>query len=267
MNQAVDSREPAGLSTDDKFVRRRPALPWHIVRSGALLAVLIAVLCIGCDWFERPGQSRDASPRTKCLNNIRNLGLAIVNFTDGNKGQLPAAWNVDKQGQPLHSWRVSVVGYLDQPGVFRRYHHAEPWNSPSNSQLAQLELSIMRCPEDVGRTTDTSYMVVVGPRTAFPGAKPRTQKEIEDHDGLAATLTVVETSDSGVNWSEPREIHFDAAIRGIKVPGILGLSSQHTGCVLACFADGHALPLSDKTDPAVLQQLLQIDDGGPKTFP
>jgi hypothetical protein len=36
---------------------------------------------------------------------------------------------------------------------------------------------------------------------------------------------------------------------------------------MACFADGHALPISDKTDPAVLKQLLQIDDGGPKNFP
>lgn len=246
--------------------RLRP-IPWNIVRAAALLIALFAVLYFGHAWFEPDGVSRPASGRTQCLNNIRNLGLASINYAGGNNDELPAAWSVDKRGHPLQSWRVLEIGYLDQPAISRAYHHDEPWNSAFNSQFANREIAIMRCPEDGGKKTDTSYMVVVGPRTAFPGSKPRKMKEIEDHDGLAHTLTIVETSNSGVNWSEPREINFDDAVRGINVPGILGISSPHRGHVLVCFADGHALPISDKTDPAVLKQLLQIDDGGPKEFP
>jgi len=252
---------------DDSFALRRHATPWRIFRAGILLAALIALSYFGRDWFGPAVQSRPASGRTLCLNNVRNLGLAAINYADGNNGQLPPAWNVDKQGQPLQSWRLSVVGYLDQPAIARAYHHDEPWNSEFNSQFARRELSVMRCPEDVGKTTDTSYMVVVGPRTAFPGAKPRKLKEIEDHDGLSNTITIVETSDSDVNWSEPREIAFNDALRGINVPGVPGPSSRHDGLILGCFADGHALPINDKIDPAVLKQLLQIDDGGPKNFP
>lgn len=251
---------------DNKSADRRPPTSWPILRAGILLVALIALLYFGQDWFPAV-RSGPGSPRTMCLNNIRNLGLASIEYAGGNNGQLPAAWNVDKQGRPLQSWRVSQIGYLDQPAIARAYHLDEPWNSPFNSQFANRDMRIMHCPEDVGKATDTSYMVVVGPRTAFPGSKPCLIKEIEAHDGLANTLTIVETSNSGVNWSEPREIKFDDAIRGINVPNIIGISSRHRGLVLACFADGHALPISDKTDPAVLKQLLQIDDGGPKNFP
>jgi hypothetical protein len=246
----------------------RPALSMRrALEPAVLLVAMIAVLYFARGWIGPRVQSRPASGRTMCLNNIRNLGLSLINYAEGNNGELPPAWNVDKQGQPLQSWRLTVVGYLDQPAIARAYHHNEPWNSAFNSQFAEHEVSVMRCPDDAGRTTDTSYMVVVGPRTAFPGAKPRKLKEIEAHDGLTNTIIIVETADSGVNWSEPREIQFNDAIRGIKVPGILGISSHHRDCVLACFADGHALPISDKTDPAVLKQLLQIDDGVPKGFP
>jgi Protein of unknown function (DUF1559) len=242
----------------------RRALGPALLLASVLLGALIVLLYFARDWFDPAVGGGRASSRTMCLNNIRNLGPGVINYADGNNGQLPSAWNVDKQGQPLQSWRV---GYLDQPAIARVYHLDEPWNSTFNNQFALREMNVMRCPEDVGRTSDTSYMVVVGPRTAFPGAKPRKIKEIEDHDGTANTIAIVETSDSGANWCEPREIRFDDAIRGIRVPGILGISSRHRDLVLACFADGHALPISDKIDPAVLKQLLQIDDGVPKEFP
>jgi prepilin-type processing-associated H-X9-DG protein len=257
----------------DNDSAQRPALTWRHALEPALLAAsvllvgVIVVLHFGREWFGPRIGSGDAAPRTRCLNNIRNLGLGLINYAAGNNGVLPPAWNVDKQGQPLQSWRLSVVGYLDEPAIARAYHPHEPWNSPFNSQFAERELSVMRCPEDISRTTDTSCMVVVGPRTAFPGAKPRKLKEIEDHDGLTNTITIVETAESGVNWSEPREIAFDDALRGINIPGVLTLSSRHNGVVMVSFADGHALPISDKIDPAMLKQLLQIDDGGPKEFP
>jgi prepilin-type processing-associated H-X9-DG protein len=242
----------------------RHAFEPGLLLTSVLLVAVIAVFYFEREWFVPQAGSHDAAPRTRCLNNIRNLGLGLINYAAGNNGVLPPAWNVDKQGQPLQSWRLSVVGYLDEPAISRAYHNDEPWNSPFNSQFAERELSVMRCPEDISRTTDTSYMVVVGPRTAFPGAKPRKLKEIEDHDGLANTLMIVETSDSGVNWTKPRDIQFDDALRGINIPGVLTLSSRHNGAVMVSFADGHALPLSEKTDPAVLKQLLQINDGGPK---
>jgi hypothetical protein len=246
---------------------QRPALTlWRALRPAVLLAALIALLYFGRDWFGPAIRSGPGVLRSICLNNIRNLGLAQINYADGNGGQLPPAWNVDKKGQPLQSWRVSVIGYLDQPAIARIYHIEERWNSAFNSQFANLKLGVDHCPVDPGPKTETSYMVVVGPRTAFPGSKPRKLKEIEDHDGLTNTITIVETAESGVNWSQPREIQFNDAVRGINVPGILGISSRHRDTVLACFADGHAQFINDKIDPAVLKQLLQIDGGGPPKF-
>jgi hypothetical protein len=64
-------------------------IPWRMVRATALLIALIAVLYVGRDWFGPAVESRPASRRTQCLNNIRNL----VCFADGHA--LPIKENID----------------------------------------------------------------------------------------------------------------------------------------------------------------------------
>jgi hypothetical protein len=205
--------------------------------------------------------------RTHCLNNVRNIGLALLNYASANHDHFPPAYFVDKHGRPIHSWRALILPYLDQAALARQYRWDEPWNGPHNAKFADVAIPGFHCPESGGPKTETNYMVVVGPKTVFPDSRSRTTDEIQRADGTSNTLLLVEVANSGVNWLEPRDIKYEDAIRGINQAGIVGISSRHKGFVCVCFADGRGIPLDVNTKPEMLQQLLQIDDGGPVNPP
>ena len=126
---------------------------------------------------------------------------------------------------------------------------------------------VYHCPSDPGARSDTSYVVVVGRNTAFPGSKGI---RLTDVKGDAAhTILAVETMQSGIHWMEPRDLSLADALRGINATPGPAISSRHfedggvrTSGAHATFADGSARWLSTKIDPAVLGKLLDIN--GPK---
>jgi prepilin-type processing-associated H-X9-DG protein len=250
---------------NDDSARAPVRVPWPVIRVAVLLAAFGALLYL-CDWSGGV-HSGPVTPEKSCLNNVRNVGLAFSSYALSNKGLMPPACVADKTGRPIHSWRTMVLWELGQFRQSRQYRTDEPWNGPHNSSFLPDSMSLFHCGVDPSPFSDTSYMVVVGPRTAFPGVKPRALEEIAKHDGLSNTILAVEVAQSNTPWTEPRDVQFDDALRGINVLGVLTLSSRHKGVAMVTFADGHALPISDKTDPAVLKQLLQIDDGVPDRFP
>jgi hypothetical protein len=46
--------------------------------------------------------------RSQCRNHLRQIGLALHNYHD-KYGCLPPAYIADKNGRPLHSWRVLIL--------------------------------------------------------------------------------------------------------------------------------------------------------------
>src|SRR5262245_29213098 len=53
-------------------------------------------------------------------------------------GRLPAAVVYGEYGEPLLSWRVAMLPYIEQQGLYDRFHLDEPWDSPHNIQLLPL---------------------------------------------------------------------------------------------------------------------------------
>jgi len=149
--------------------------------------------------------------RILCANSLKTIMLATMNYADANDGALPAAYTVDKDGKPLHSWRVAILPYLEESELYEQIRLDEPWDSEWNSQFHDQMPAIFACPTSVvARQTDaktprtlkeTTYSVVVGDETAFPGAgKGRKWEEITD--GPSNTLAVVERK-TPVCWMNP----------------------------------------------------------------
>ncbi|HET6328162.1 MAG TPA: DUF1559 domain-containing protein [Planctomycetaceae bacterium] len=226
-----------------------------------------AVVLLGVFFFwmflPRVG-SRDAAPRTECKNHLKQIALAMHNYHDVY-GCFPPAYIQDRNGRPMHSWRVLLLPFMEFGPLYDEYRFDEPWNGPHNRKLAALPLALFRCPFDNGPTATTNYFVVVGPKTVFPGTKSIAIKDIPD--GTANTILLVEAADSGINWLEPRDMSYEEAVRGINPKSGWGISSRHKdGSAQIAFADGSVRTLDDDTPIEQWRRMLERDDGLPVSF-
>jgi prepilin-type processing-associated H-X9-DG protein len=205
-------------------------------------------LCVG---------PRDSSRRASCQNNLRNIALALIQY-ESNNGCFPPPYIVDAEGKPMHSWRVLLLPYLDQRYLHIAYRFDEPWDGPNNRKLHDTVLKIYSCPsrDEKQPQTETSYVVIVGPQTMWPGDKAISAADLKD--GMSNTITVVEVANSGIHWMEPRDLHVVQMPMAINPPRGQGICSAHPHGAQVSFADGSVRFLTDKTPSDVLRALLTI---------
>ena len=224
----------------------------------AIVGVLIALLLPAVQ------SSREAARRMQCTNNLRQIALALVQYEEEHRC-FPPAFIPDKNGKPMHSWRVLILPYLERKGLYDQYRFSEPWDSPHNRALASQMPSVYACPSEGPRGSGiTSYAMFVGPHAFSTGPKGRTSSEITD--GVSNTIMVAEAADAHINWMEPRDL--DTENIRFQINGSRNLdakdaeiSSRHSGGANVAFCDGSVQFLSDGIDAVVLKRLITIDDG------
>ncbi len=172
-----------------------------VVGLGALYALVLWSLTFG---------PRVSVVLYRCRRNLTSINLAMESYHK-RFGCLPPTFIPDGDGNPKHSWRVLILPYLGDEELKRlydSYNFSEPWDGPHNRQLAHRMPSIYACPGDPGRRKSmTSYVVVEGQHTTFPGARSIKFEDIRDDKSI--TLLVIETTNSGINWMEPRDFLID----------------------------------------------------------
>ena len=52
-------------------------------------------------------------------------------------GRFPAPAIQGKDGKPLLSWRVAILPYLEEDGLYQSFKLDEPWDSPHNKPLLE----------------------------------------------------------------------------------------------------------------------------------
>ena len=150
-------------------------------------------------------QPRTGVNRTRCMNNLKHIGMALQLYHHTH-GTLPPAYVVDGEGRPLYSWRVLLLPYLEQKPLYAQFHLDEPWNSPHNLVLAKQMPSVFACPSHPrtpGRTI-TPYVAIVADDSLWPGETALTLQDVTD--GPGNTLAVVEWPESDIVWTEPRDL-------------------------------------------------------------
>jgi len=161
---------------------------------------------------------------------------------------LPAAAICDKTGQPLLSWRVALLPYLEQNQLYQRFRLDEPWDSPNNKKLLPLMPKIYELPARAGQDrTATYYRVIVGEHAPFETHRGRRFADITD--GTSHTLMVVESAQP-VPWTKPEDLVYDP--RG-PLPK-LGLYPN--GGFNAVFMDGHVYFFTNTPDEKSLRALI-----------
>jgi hypothetical protein len=229
-----------------------------LVGSGVLLFLVLPVI-------EKVQGVTDSIEHQKKL---QRLALAMHAYHD-TYGSLPPAVFYDEAGQPLHSWRVLVLPFLEQDNLYRQVRLTEPWNSPHNRPLLESAPPAFAAPRKEGsRPTTTPYQVFAGPDAAFESSpQPRLQryhvpgrseevyikhsplKIASFTDGTANTLLIVQAPKE-VAWAEPLDLPFEE-------PTIFSVFDQFARQGFnAALADGSARRFPPGLDRATLRALV-----------
>lgn len=244
----------------EQLLAKRRSIDFKRLAQVALMTIAILLLCGATGWLvldviiPRVGGDSPTARRKVSASNMQRIADAMLAYHD-DYGSLPPAYLTDKKGQPAHSWRVLLLPYLGETELYSRYRFDEPYNGPNNSMLIGEMPEVYASPADEGALgfSDTSYMVVVGSRTMFPGAK--TRKLSEATDGVDATILVTEVAESHVNWLSPSDLRTSRMRYEINgVPGV-EISSGHAGGALVVTADGETHFLRNETRPEFVQAL------------
>ncbi len=152
--------------------------------------------------------ARDSARRAASSNNMKQLLLAIHNY-EAQHRQLPRDI-VDDQGRKLWSWRVHLLPFLEQDGLYRQLRLNEPWDSPRNRLFTSQPLPIFVSPNAEGLPDNrTHYLAPAGPDFAIGSDLPRLGfRDITD--GLSNTVFLVEMdSEHAVPWAQPGDWQVD----------------------------------------------------------
>ena len=245
-------------------VRNREGCPPRLVKLLAYIGI-IGGFIVFVLLFPMIPTAREAARRMQCANNMRQIMLAFHNYHD-KYGHFPPAYTADENGKPLHSWRVLILPYIEQQGLYDQIRLDEPWDSEHNRQFHSEAPYIFQCRSGDPRESvlvpvpsGTTYSIVYGAETAFHGSQGTS---ITDRKVLSETIFLVERR-IPVNWMDPsREIPFEIARRGINVDA-MGISSYHPGIVNVAMGDGSVRAISESIDAETLRKWLMFDAKSP----
>ena len=202
---------------------------------------------------------REAAARSTDSNNLKQIGLAFHTYAATNQDKLPdAAWSMkhDKNRRPLPhlSWRVAILPYIEQEGLYRQFNLDEPWDSEHNIKLIpQMPRTYMSplAPTEAGKTY---YKVFTGPGTIYEKNKLAKYSIGNIPDGTSNTILVAEGGDP-VIWTKPDDFEFDPKkpLPNIWLPGEPGTN--------VCMGDGSVRFINRSLSEQTLKNAIQADDG------
>jgi prepilin-type processing-associated H-X9-DG protein len=219
--------------------------------AGIALGV-VGCLCTVALFLPAVRSAREAARRSQCVNNLKQIALALHNYHQ-SYGCLPPAAIVGKDGKPLLSWRVAIMPFIDAGPLYDQFHLDEPWDSPHNLALLESMPLCYACPSDPSllKPGMTGYQVVVGPATAFtPDYRPVSFGDFLD--GMSQTILVSETR-RVVPWTKPEELTSDSPL---PLRGLGSHHGYHNNGFNAVMADGSVHFLKGSIAPSVLDALI-----------
>ena len=160
--------------------------------------------------------ARSAAQNAHCMNNLKQIATALRNYREVN-GSYPPVCTYDKAGRPMHSWRLLILPFLDCSATYKECNLNEPWDSPSNAKFRADRKYIYKCPADptayARDSNTTSYVALVGGEAGWRrGRNGRAEDDGPREKGAKTgndTFLVIEKTNSGIQWAEPRDIRLD----------------------------------------------------------
>jgi prepilin-type N-terminal cleavage/methylation domain-containing protein len=137
----------------------------------AIIGVLVGLLLPAVQ------AAREAARRTQCMNNLKQITLALHNYEQSFKVFPPSStsrfgagvWNYPGTGPTdanihLHSFASLLLPYLEQAGMAEGIDYDVSALAPANRAIASQILPVYRCPSFSGQdySDDPLYVTTVG---------------------------------------------------------------------------------------------------------
>lgn len=252
----------------------------------AIISVLIAILLPAVQ------AAREAARKTQCINNLKQMGLALQNYHDQHRVYPPGARIHELHDQLSISWRGLILPFAEQTNVYESLA-PQPNGGVGKSDLDVIEL--FKCPSaepnlDLSRYTGVSGAFGFGDEVLratlrgdiytngllYPGSKNR-HKDILDGSSnslaIGEYLLAIKSWWAGATWvfeTPPREIATGGS-RNIHYPinhvvlssktNHYAFASEHPNGAHFGYADGHVKFLAESADFVTFQQQATIAGG------
>src|SRR5262249_39739103 len=128
--------------------------------------VVAAATAVTAAVLDAAGKGRAAAGRQRSANNLKQIGLALHNWHATN-GRLPPAATYSPDGKPLLSWRVLILPFLDQQGLYKEFRLDEPWDSDHNKKLLAKMPRVYETPDARAAPGETHYQSFFGKAAFF----------------------------------------------------------------------------------------------------
>ncbi|QDT97533.1 DUF1559 family PulG-like putative transporter [Gimesia aquarii] len=108
--------------------------------------------------------ARNSARRVHCLNNLRNVSLAILQITD-SADRFPACGYYG-DGTPAtvgtyRSWVVDILPYIDQSIIYNKWDFDVRYTNPINDPLANTHIPVLTCPDDITEVVGNGNLTYV----------------------------------------------------------------------------------------------------------
>ena len=224
-----------------------------------LLVVLVIIFILAALLLPAVNAARESDRRRQCSYNLNRIGLAMHSYHDVYK-MLPSAQILEAEGEAMHSWRMQLLLYLDQPSLYEQLRLDEPWDSEYNISLKLTRLYDQNCSTandfrgnkikmDAKTCRSlTDYQVAVGPKTPFERDRHPCFDDFKR--GTSNTYLVAEMTNA-VPWFSPVDLPVELLNCGVvaSTSGIRSVGSRHVGGANVLLADGGVIFVANSKSP------------------